>query len=109
MSKGYKKMEIKITSSAFEDGGMIPSKYTCDGADVSPQLQWEQVPDGTVSIALISDDPDITFEVPLPKNGNKVKAGDINSDGKADIIMFYDVDDDEGRSTKIIRVLMAEG
>ena len=58
---------------------------------------------------LFSDDPDIIFEVPLPKNGTKVKAGDINSDGKADILMYYDVDDDEGRSTKIIRVLMAEG
>jgi len=51
-------MEIKITSPAFEDGGMIPSKYTCDGEDISPPLQWEAVPDGTASIAVISDDPD---------------------------------------------------
>jgi len=51
-------MEIKITSSAFTEGGMIPAKYTCDGADVSPPLQWEEVPQGTKSIALISDDPD---------------------------------------------------
>ena len=51
-------MEIKITSSAFAEGGMIPSKYTCDGADVSPPLQWDAVPEGTKSIALISDDPD---------------------------------------------------
>jgi Raf kinase inhibitor-like YbhB/YbcL family protein len=51
-------MEIKITSPAFEDGGMIPSKYTCDGEDISPPLHWEAVPDGTVSIAIISDDPD---------------------------------------------------
>ena len=55
---GVKKMEIKITSSAFEDGGMIPAKYTCDGADVSPALQWDAVPEGTKSIALICDDPD---------------------------------------------------
>lgn len=55
---GAKKMEIKITSSAFEDGGMIPAKYTCDGADVSPALQWDAVPEGTKSIALICDDPD---------------------------------------------------
>jgi len=55
---GGKKMEIKITSSAFEDGGLIPAKYTCDGADVSPPLQWDAVPEGTKSIALISDDPD---------------------------------------------------
>jgi Raf kinase inhibitor-like YbhB/YbcL family protein len=51
-------MEIKITSSTFEDGGMIPAKYTCDGADVSPPLQWDTVPEGTRSIALICDDPD---------------------------------------------------
>jgi len=51
-------MEIKITSSAFEDGGMIPAKYTCDGADVSPPLRWDAVPEGTKSIALICDDPD---------------------------------------------------
>jgi len=51
-------MEIKITSSAFEDGGLIPAKYTCDGADISPPLQWEAVPEGTKSIALICDDPD---------------------------------------------------
>lgn len=51
-------MEIKITSSAFEDGALIPAKYTCDGEDVSPPLQWEAVPEGTKSIALISDDPD---------------------------------------------------
>ncbi|MHC4069021.1 MAG: YbhB/YbcL family Raf kinase inhibitor-like protein [Planctomycetota bacterium] len=51
-------MEIKVTSPAFEEGGMIPSKYTCDGADISPPLAWEGVPEGTKSLALISDDPD---------------------------------------------------
>ena len=51
-------MDIKIISTAFEDGGMIPSKYTCDGEDISPPLHWEAVPDGTASIAIISDDPD---------------------------------------------------
>ena len=57
-AEGGKNMEIKITSSAFENGGMIPAKYTCDGADVSPPLQWETVTEGTRSIALICDDPD---------------------------------------------------
>jgi len=51
-------MEIKITSSAFADGGLIPPKYTCDGDDISPPLKWESVPDGTKSIALVCDDPD---------------------------------------------------
>jgi Raf kinase inhibitor-like YbhB/YbcL family protein len=55
---GGRKMEINVTSSAFEEGGMIPSKYTCDGNDVSPPLQWDAVPEATKSVALISDDPD---------------------------------------------------
>jgi len=58
ITTGGKKMEIKISSDAFEDGGMIPAKYTCDGADVSPPLKWEAVPEGTQSIAVICDDPD---------------------------------------------------
>jgi Raf kinase inhibitor-like YbhB/YbcL family protein len=51
-------MEIKVSSPAFEEGGMIPRKYTCDGADVSPALAWTGIPDGAKTIALISDDPD---------------------------------------------------
>lgn len=51
-------MEIKVTSPVFEDGGLIPAKYTCDGADISPPLQWDAVPEATKSIALICDDPD---------------------------------------------------
>jgi Raf kinase inhibitor-like YbhB/YbcL family protein len=56
--KGENIMEIKITSSAFKESALIPPKYTCDGADISPPLQWDSVPEGTKSIALISDDPD---------------------------------------------------
>ncbi len=55
---GGNNMEIEITSTAFAEGGTIPSKYTCDGSDISPPLQWEAVPEATRSIALISDDPD---------------------------------------------------
>ena len=57
-AEGERKMEIKITSSAFTKGGMIPSRYTCDGADFSPPLKWDAVPEATRSIALICDDPD---------------------------------------------------
>jgi Raf kinase inhibitor-like YbhB/YbcL family protein len=57
-AKGGQIMGIKIESSAFKEGGMIPVKYTCDGEDVSPALKWGELPTGTKSIALISDDPD---------------------------------------------------
>jgi len=56
-SKETKPM-IKVTSPAFSAGQPIPTKYTCDGADVSPPLKWDGVPDGTKSLALICDDPD---------------------------------------------------
>jgi Raf kinase inhibitor-like YbhB/YbcL family protein len=49
---------MQITSPAFEEGGPIPAKYTCDGQDISPPLAWKNAPDGTKSFALISDDPD---------------------------------------------------
>jgi hypothetical protein len=55
---GGETMDIKLTSSAFEDGGMIPVKYTCDGDNISPPLAWENIPEGTKSIALVCDDPD---------------------------------------------------
>lgn len=56
--KGGEEMEIKLTSTAFQEGGMIPKQYTGDGADVSPPLAWSSVPEGTRSFALICDDPD---------------------------------------------------
>jgi Raf kinase inhibitor-like YbhB/YbcL family protein len=49
---------MKITSSAFTEGNMIPAKYTCDGQDISPPLEWKDVPAGIKSFALICDDPD---------------------------------------------------
>jgi len=49
---------IKVSSTAFKDGGTIPQQYTCDGDNSSPPLSWEAVPEGTRSIALIMDDPD---------------------------------------------------
>lgn len=51
-------MALVITSTAFSLNGKIPSKYTCDGDDVSPALNWSAGPSGTKSFALISDDPD---------------------------------------------------
>jgi len=51
-------MRIEIKSRVFENEGMIPRKYTCDGDDISPPLSWDSVPEETKSIAVICDDPD---------------------------------------------------
>jgi Raf kinase inhibitor-like YbhB/YbcL family protein len=51
-------MVIQMTSAAFTEGSNIPSKHTCDGEDVSPELAWSGVPQGAKSLALIMDDPD---------------------------------------------------
>ncbi len=46
-----------IISPAFEDGGRVPPKYTCDGDDVNPELRFGDVPGDTVSLVVIIDDP----------------------------------------------------
>lgn len=51
-------MTIKITSPVFKEGEEIPIRYSCNGVNVSPSLDWEGIPEGTKSIALIFDDPD---------------------------------------------------
>lgn len=45
-------------SAEFKYGDIIPDKYTCIGKDISPELSWTGIPEGTQSIALIMDDPD---------------------------------------------------
>jgi len=51
-------VKMKITSSAFQEGGNIPSKFTCDGSDASPPLQITGVPSEAKTLVLIADDPD---------------------------------------------------
>ena len=53
-----------LESPAFEAGGEIPSKYTCEGEDLSPEIRWTGLPEGTGALALIVVDPD----VPDPKD-----------------------------------------
>jgi len=50
---------VQLTSSAFEQNGSIPAKYTCDGAGVNPPLQITGVPPGSRELALIVYDPDV--------------------------------------------------
>ena len=71
-------MAIQLKSNAFAEGGLIPSRYTCDGADISPPLTWSELPAGAKSLALICDDPDapggiwvhwVAFDLPVTLTG----------------------------------------
>ena len=77
-TKGGDKMTLKLTSTAFEEGGMIPAQYTCDGQNVSPPLAWSGVPEGAKTLALIADDPDaprgtwvhwVVYQIPAAERG----------------------------------------
>ena len=50
--------QIRINSEAFAEGAIIPTSFTCSGANQSPPLSWAGIPAGTKSLALILDDPD---------------------------------------------------
>ena len=71
---------MKLRSSAFEHGAKIPSKYTCDGENISPPLTISDVPSGTKSLVLIMEDPDV------PKN--------IRKDGMWDHWVVFDMPGD---------------
>jgi hypothetical protein len=77
-AKGAASMSMKLTSPAFQAGGTIPKKCTCDAADVSPALEWSDAPAGAKSFALIADDPDapagtwvhwVIFDIPASARG----------------------------------------
>jgi len=51
-------MGLSVTSEAFPESGFIPQRYTCDGVDESPPVEWEGVPDGAESLVVILEDPD---------------------------------------------------
>ena len=56
--RGSAAMAMTLNSPAFKQNGHIPTKYTCEGEDISPPLSWEGVPNGAKSLVLIIDDPD---------------------------------------------------
>lgn len=51
-------MTLTLTSTAFGDGDAIPTRFSCDGTDVSPPFSWSGAPPGTKSFALLCEDPD---------------------------------------------------
>ena len=70
-SEGSTMSGLSLASATFADGGAIPARHSCDGADVSPPLAWSGVPRGTRALALIVDDPDargfvhwVVFDLP---------------------------------------------
>lgn len=56
---------LDVTSSAFGQGQRIPTDHTADGADISPPLDWTNVPDRTRSVAVLCEDPDVSEAEPF--------------------------------------------
>lgn len=88
-------MIFSISSASFSYGEIIPAKFTCEGQDQSPELDWENVPPGTESFVLIMDDPDapagtwthwVIYDIPGKLshigNGEKVGKEGLNSWGR---------------------------
>jgi len=94
LAKGGPAMSFKLATSSFSNGGEIPKKFTCSGADVSPELAWSEAPAGTKSFALIADDPDapggtythwVVYDLPANKASlpeNVAKTDEISGGGK---------------------------
>lgn len=57
-ARGEAGMAMALSSPAFENGGMIPALYTCDGSDISPPLSWTEIPLDAHSLVIVCDDPD---------------------------------------------------
>ncbi|HYM00275.1 MAG TPA: YbhB/YbcL family Raf kinase inhibitor-like protein [Blastocatellia bacterium] len=67
-----------LKSSSFQGMSSIPSEYTCDGPDQSPDLEWSNLPPGTKSLAVICEDPDapggtfthwVVYDIPATETG----------------------------------------
>ena len=62
-TEAIKPMSLALTSPVFEEGKEIPTKYTCDAENISPELYIGNIPEGTISLVLVVDDPDIPDSV----------------------------------------------
>jgi Raf kinase inhibitor-like YbhB/YbcL family protein len=68
---------FELKSPAFDEGGAIPRRFTCDGEDVSPEIEWSGAPAGTKALALTVIDPDandfvhwLAFDIPGAEAGS---------------------------------------
>jgi Raf kinase inhibitor-like YbhB/YbcL family protein len=88
-------MPLKLTIGAFPEGALIPALFTCEGADVSPSLEWSGAPDQTKSFAIVMDDPDapggtwthwVLFDLPASVHSlaQGYKPGSLGASGKND-------------------------
>ncbi|HJZ74104.1 MAG TPA: YbhB/YbcL family Raf kinase inhibitor-like protein [Vicinamibacterales bacterium] len=88
-------MSLHVSSPAFSNGSEIPRKYTCDGQNAAPPLEWSGAPGGARSLAVICDDPDapsgtfthwVLYDIPASSDGlpERSTAGSpgLNSFGK---------------------------
>ena len=84
-----------LESPAFAEGATIPKRYTCEGANVSPELRWRDAPAQTRSFALIVDDPDapgrtfthwVLFDIPADRTSlpEGLQPGDVGVAGRND-------------------------
>jgi Raf kinase inhibitor-like YbhB/YbcL family protein len=83
-------MAFELTSPAFEADAEIPRKYTCDGEDVSPPLEWAEAPGDTAALALICDDPDahgwihwVAYGIDGTQSGGLPEGFSVSPDGPA--------------------------
>jgi Raf kinase inhibitor-like YbhB/YbcL family protein len=58
IAQGQTHRSITLESSSFLSGDNIPTRFTCDGAGLSPEIHWPSPPSGTRSLAIVMDDPD---------------------------------------------------
>jgi Raf kinase inhibitor-like YbhB/YbcL family protein len=86
-------MTFTLTVTAFADGSLIPAKFSCEGANVSPELRWNEAPVNTKSFALIVDDPDapagtfthwVLFDIPADRSSLAEGTSAVGVTGKND-------------------------
>ncbi len=88
-------MALLVRSPAFGDGAAVPKKYTCDGANMAPPLEWSGEPRQSKSVAVICDDPDaasgafthwVQYNIPVSTHAlsehNPIGVAGVNSFGK---------------------------